>query len=272
MTEAALAFESVELTIGARAILRGVSLELPRGEILSLAGPNGAGKTTLFRVASRVLRPSGGGVRVGGRPLDALSRRDLAREIAVVPQDAQISFPFTVGEVVLMGRSPHLGLLGFETKRDVARAREAIARVGIEDLADRPAPELSGGERQLVLVARALAQDPRILLLDEPTAHLDLRHRIDVLALVREFVASGRSALVVSHDLGLAARICDRMALLRDGALLASGAPRAVLTKSNLRQTFGIDADVIDAPDGSPLVVPRARAEPARFSGPPDGT
>ena len=128
MTEAALAFDAVELTIGARAILRGVSLELLRGEILSLAGPNGAGKTTLFRVASRVLRPSGGGVRVGGRPLDALSRRELAREIAVVPQDAHIAFPFSVAEIVLMGRSPHLGPLGFEAATDVDLARGALQR------------------------------------------------------------------------------------------------------------------------------------------------
>ena len=186
--------------------------------------------------------------RAGGH-LAAFSRRELAREVGVVPQDATIAFPFTAGEVVLMGRTPHLGLLGFETPADVARARDAMARVGIEELADRSVLELSGGERQLVLVARALAQDPRVLLLDEPTAHLDLRHRVAVLEQVRAFVGRGRSALVVSHDLGLAARTCERVALLQRGELWPPlGEPRAVLTPAALREVFGVEADVVTGP------------------------
>jgi len=251
-----LAFESVGVEIGGRAILRDVSLALAHGEILAIAGCNGAGKTTLLRLASRVLRPSAGAVRVAGRPADSLSRRELARELAVVPQDVQLAFPFRVSEVVPMGRSPHPGAFGYESRADVERARDAMARVGVSQLADRSILELSGGERQLVLIARALAQDPQVLLLDEPTAHLDLRHRIAVLALVREFAASGRSALVVSHDLSLAARTCDRIALLADGGLLAVGTPGAVLTRENLRSAYGIEADVLTAPDGAPLVVP----------------
>jgi iron complex transport system ATP-binding protein len=256
-TTAALSFEEISVEIGGREILRDVSLDLPRGEILALAGCNGAGKTTLLRIASRVLRPSAGRVRVRGRAVESLSRRALAREIAVVPQDVQVAFPFRAGEVVLMGRSPHLGAFGYESATDVERAREAMAQVGIEDLADRSMLELSGGERQLVLIARALAQDPEVLLLDEPTAHLDLRHRIRVLALVRAFAAGGRSALVVSHDLSLAARSCDCLALLARGGLLAAGPPGAVLNPENLRAAFGIAADVLTAPDGAPLVVPR---------------
>jgi iron complex transport system ATP-binding protein len=255
---AALSFEAISIEIGGREILRDVSLELPSGEILTLAGCNGAGKTTLLRIASRVLRPSAGRVLVRGRPAESLSRRELAREIAVVPQDVQVAFPFRAGEVVLMGRSPHLGAFGYESAADVERAREAMMRVGIENLADRSVLELSGGERQLVLFARALAQEPEILLLDEPTAHLDLRHRIRVLALVREFAADGRSALVVSHDLSLAARTCDRVALLARGGLLAAGRPAAVLTRENLRAAFDIEADILTAPDGAPLVVPSA--------------
>ena len=260
MTEtraAALAFEAISVEIGGREILRDVNLELSAGEILVLAGSNGAGKTTLLRIASRVLRPSGGLVRVRGRKTESLSRRALAREIAMVPQDVQVAFPFRAGEVVLMGRSPHLGAFGYESRADVERAREAMERVGIAALADRSMLELSGGERQLVLIARALAQDPEVLLLDEPTAHLDLRHRIQVLALVREFAAAGRSALVVSHDLTLAARTCDRIGLLAAGGLLAVGRPREVLSRENLREAFDIEAEVITAPDGSPLVVPR---------------
>jgi iron complex transport system ATP-binding protein len=258
----ALAFEDVRLRIGPREILRGVTLELGRGEMLGLAGPNGSGKTTLLRVASGVLPAGAGAVRVRGRPTAAIPRRELARELAVVPQDAHVAFPFRAGEVVLMGRSPYLGPLGFETGADLRLAEEAMARVGIASLAERSILELelSGGERQLVLVARALAQDARVLLLDEPTAHLDLRHKMVVLDLVREFVRSGRSALVVSHDLTLAARTCDRIALLREGALVATGAPADVITPQNLETTFGIDADVITASDGAPLIVPRIPA------------
>jgi iron complex transport system ATP-binding protein len=257
--EEALAFHGVSAAAGSRPILRDVTLALHPGEVLTLAGPNGAGKTTLFRVASRVLRPTAGSVTLLGRPLADWPRRELARVLAVVPQDATIAFPFRVGEVVLMGRSPHLGTLGFETRADLDCAREALARVGIEALADRSVLELSGGERQLVLLARALAQDPRVLLLDEPTAHLDLRHRVRVAALVRELVRDGRSALVVSHDLGLASRSGDRIALMRGGELRALGRPREVLTPQLLRETFDVEAEVLETADGGLQVVPRAQ-------------
>ncbi len=259
-SDPALAFEKIGVRFGDREILHSVSLELARGEMLALAGPNGSGKTTLLRVASRVLTASTGRMRVAGRSASDFSRRELARELAVVPQDAPIAFPFRAGEMVLMGRSPHLGPLGFETAEDVKIAREAMARLGIEALAERSILELSGGERKLVLVARALAQDARILLLDEPTANLDLRHGVIVLDRVREFVRSGRSALVVSHDLTLAARSCDRIALLARGRLVATGTPTEVLTRENLRATFGIDTELLTASDGAPVVVPRAPA------------
>ncbi|HXK24934.1 MAG TPA: ABC transporter ATP-binding protein [Myxococcota bacterium] len=256
-----LAFDGVALRIGGRELLRGVSLALAPGEIVALVGRNGAGKTTLFRVASRILQPDRGEVRLAGRTLTSFSRRELARELAVVPQDVGIPFPFRAGEVVLMGRTPHQGGLGFESADDLSRARAAMEAVGVAELASREVTALSGGERQLVLVARALAQDPRVLLLDEPTAHLDLRHRTVVLDRVRRFVEDGRSALVVSHDLNLAARTCDRIALLADGRLLACGAPAQVLDAAALRATFAIEADVLPGPDGAPLVVPR-RASP----------
>jgi iron complex transport system ATP-binding protein len=252
----ALAFDDVALRLGERELLRGVSLDLAKGEIVALAGQNGAGKTTLFRVASRVLRPDRGEVRIAGRPLAAWSRRDLARQLAVVPQDVGIAFPFSAGEVVLMGRSPHLSGLGFESREDIAQAHAALEALGVAHLMRRSMLELSGGERQLVLVARALAQDPQVLLLDEPTAHLDLRHRSRVLEQVRRFVATGRSALIVSHDLNLSARSCDRIALLSNGRLLACGAPVDVLDAASLRAAFEIEADVLPGPDGVPLVVP----------------
>jgi len=256
----ALAFEDVGVGLGGREILRDVCLSLWPGEVLGLAGPNGAGKTTLLRVASRVLRPERGRVRVGGRPLESFSRRELARELAVVPQNTQVTFPFRVAEVVLMGRSPHLGAWSLESAADLERAREAMARVGVEALADRSVLEISGGERQLVLIARALTKDPRVLLLDEPTSHLDLHHRIRVRERVREFARAGRAALVVSHDLALAASGCDRLALLCAGRLLALGEPAAVLTPENLRRAYRIEAEVLSGPDGAPLVVPRRTA------------
>jgi iron complex transport system ATP-binding protein len=255
---ALLAFEGVGVALGGRPVLADVSLALAPGEVVALVGPNGSGKTTLLRVASGVLAPAAGRVRLCGRELPRLSRRELARQLAVVPQDAAIPFPFSVAEVVLMGRSPHLAPLAFESRADVERAREAMARVGIEHLADRSVLELSGGERQLVLVARAFAQDPRVLLLDEPTAHLDLRHRLEVLARVREFAAGGRAALVVSHDLGLAARTSERLALLRAGRVFAAGRPEEVLTPQALREVFGVEAEVLRTPEAGLAVVARA--------------
>ncbi len=255
---AALQFEDVALELGDRRILEGVNLEVPEGAVVVLAGRNGAGKTTLLRIASRVLRPDAGQVRVSGVAVETFSRRALAKEIAVVPQEATLSFPFRAIEVVLMGRSPHLGALGFETRADIELAHQMMARVGVEQFADRSILELSGGEKQLVLIARALTQEPRVLLLDEPTAHLDLAHRVAVLDLVRDFARGERSALVVSHDLSLSARACDHLALLAGGKVLASGPPLEVLTPANLHSVFGIAAEVILAPDGSPLVVPRS--------------
>lgn len=259
-----LAFEEVSFRAGDREIVSGVSLAVRPGEILTLAGPNGAGKTTLLRLASRVAVPSAGRVRVAGRDAAQLSRRELARALAVVPQDVSLAFPFRAGEVVLMGRAPHLGLLGFETAQDVELARDAMERVGVAHLADRSVLELSGGERQLLLLARALAQDARVLLLDEPTAHLDLRHRVTVLEQVRAFVADGRAALVVSHDLGLAAHGADRLALLEAGRLVALGSPDEVLRPETLRAVFGVEASVVEAPGGGRVVVPRLAGDPVR--------
>ena len=260
MSAPAIAFHDLSVSLGEREVLRGVELTVAPGRVLGLAGRNGAGKTTLFRVASRVLAPDRGEVRLGGDAVASLSRRALARRLAVVPQDVAVAFPFLAGEVVLMGRAPHQSGLGFESAEDVAIARETMAELGIEALADRAMPELSGGERQLVLVARALAQQPEVLLLDEPTSHLDLRHRTAVLGRVRRFAEAGGCALVVSHDLTLAARTCDEIALLDRGRLLSCGPPAEVITAESLRRVFDVEADVLHAPDGAPLVVPRTVA------------
>jgi iron complex transport system ATP-binding protein len=257
---AALRFEQVAVRLGGQPVLRGLDLEVEPGQMLALVGRNGAGKTTLLRLATRVLRPDSGAIHVAGRRVEEYARRELARRVAVVPQQTLVPFPFRAGEVVLMGRAPHLDLLGFESALDLELARQAMERFGIAHLADRSILELSGGERQLVMAARAVAQQADLLLLDEPTAFLDLRHRLEVLAAVRELADSGRSALVVSHDLGLAARFCDRIAMLSGGVVIAAGPPRAVLAPDRLRAGFGIEADVLSTPDGAPVIVPRRAA------------
>jgi iron complex transport system ATP-binding protein len=258
----ALRFDSVAVSLAGRPVLCGVDFELREGEVMVLAGRNGAGKTTLLRIATRILAPDAGEVRIDGRSLASHGRRELARVVALVPQETSVPFPFSVAEVVLMGRAPHLGLLGFESKRDLGIARAAMERLGIDHLADRSILEVSGGERQLAMVARALAQEARILLLDEPTAHLDVNRRLEVLALVRELAGEGRSALVVSHDLGLAARDCDRVALLCEGRILAAGPPAEVLEPALLRRAFGVEAEVLHCADGSAVVVPRRPRAP----------
>ncbi len=253
----ALTLEGVTVRRGEREVLREVDLALRPGEVLGLVGANGAGKTTLLRAASGVLVPDAGRVLLGTDAVADLSRRELARRVAVVPQDTQIPFPFRAFEVVLMGRSPHLPALGFESESDLSLARDAMERVGVSGLADRSVLTLSGGERQLVVVARALAQAAEVLLLDEATAFLDLRHRARVLSLAREHAGDGRrAALVVSHDLALAARACDRLALLHEGRILALGPPGEVLTEGNVSHTFGLPVQVVTGPDGAPLPVP----------------
>ena len=253
---ARLTLAGVALRLGARAVLDGVDLAVAPGEVVGLIGRNGAGKTTLLRIAAGTLAADAGRVLLDDHAIDAYERRARARHVALVPQDTQVPFPFSVAELVLMGRTPHLGFLGFENAHDLDVAQRAMERMGIAALADRAVPTLSGGERQLAIVARALAQQPSLLLLDEPTAFLDLRHRLEVLTVVRELAAGGASALVVSHDLGTAARVCDRLVLLADGRILADGPPRAVLSPDTLRAGFGIDAEIVDARDGTPLVVP----------------
>jgi iron complex transport system ATP-binding protein len=254
-----LELSAVEVGLAGRPVLCGVDLRVGSGEVVGLVGPNGAGKTTLLRVASRVLAPEVGCVSFDGRPLGEYSRRELSRRIAVVPQDTAIPFPFRAGELVVMGRAPHQPMIGLDALPDVAHARAALDRMGIGDLADRSVFELSGGERQLVAFARALAQDADLLLLDEPTAFLDLRHRVDVLTTVRELAERGRSALVVSHDLNLAAATCDRIAVLHGGTIVADGRPEEVMTSGLLAEVYEVEAEILAAPDGRPIAVPTLR-------------
>ncbi|MFN8545123.1 MAG: heme ABC transporter ATP-binding protein [Candidatus Binatia bacterium] len=268
---ARLVAEGLAFDYAGRAILRDVGLVLAPGEIVGVIGPNGSGKTTLVRLLARTLRPRAGTVHLGDRPLGAIPRRELARRLAVLPQDPRVEFPFTALEVVLMGRAPHRGGLGLPGRHDVAVARAAMARLDVEALAARPLDALSGGERQRVLLARALAQEPEVLLLDEPTTHLDLRHQSGIHAAVRALARErGLATLSVLHDLNLAARCCDRVILLGHGTVVAAGPPAAVLTADRLRAAFAVSVTVLPAgPDGHPVVLPAARdAGGAEFAEP----
>jgi iron complex transport system ATP-binding protein len=243
---------------GTATTLRDVSLALNPGEIVGLIGPNGSGKTTLIRVATGILRPISGSVSVLGCSLSTMKPHEIAREIAVVPQDPILPAAFTVFDCVLMGRAPHLRLLQSETPRDAEIARGAMIATGTWELADRRLGELSGGERQRVVLARALAQETPLLLLDEPTAHLDIGHQAATLRLVRAAVLDERKAvLAVVHDLTLAAQMCDRLVLLNAGKVAASGKPQEVLTPERLREVYGTAVDVFPHPvTGGPVVAP----------------
>jgi iron complex transport system ATP-binding protein len=236
--------------------LRDVSFEITPGEIIGVIGPNSSGKTTLIRLLSRVLEPASGEIRLEGAPLRRLSRTDLARKVAVVPQGLLPEFPFTVGELVLMGRYPHDPGRYFESPRDRSVAREAMEATGVLELADMPLEHLGGGERQRAAIARALAQEPRLLILDEPTAHLDLRYQVEAAMLLGRLNRErGTTVLLVSHDLNLAAEVCDRLLLLDGGRVAAIGAPETVLNEPLLAGVFGC-AVVVDESEttGRPLV------------------
>lgn len=234
-----LSLERVSFSYGAIAALTDLSFSVAAGEVFGLLGPNGSGKSTVVRLLSRVLTPRSGRVRFAGRDVGTYGREELARHIAVVPQETVIELPFSVLEVVLMGRSPHLGRLGFERARDLMIAHRAMAQTGVEALAAREIHELSGGERQRVILARALAQEPRVLLLDEPTAFLDIRHQVEVYDLVKSLSRQhGLTVVAILHDLNLAALYCDRLALLKAGHLFCLGMPEHVLTYSNIKAVY----------------------------------
>jgi iron complex transport system ATP-binding protein len=259
-----LSLSGVDFRYGEKPVLQQVSLGLPRGHFLGLVGPNGSGKTTLLRLAAGLLKPLSGRVMLAGRSLEEMGRAQIARQLALLPQSANLPPSFTVWELVLMGRTPYVGFLGRETPADIAAVERAIAMARCEQLADRRAEELSGGERQRVLLARALAQEPEVLLLDEPTAHLDLQHQIGVLELVSEMAREGLAVLAVFHDLNLAACYCDRLAMLSEGRLIAEGAPEKVLTRELLGRLFQVDLCLTQHPAGPiPAVLP---AGPRRVS------
>lgn len=267
-------------------VLRGVSLTVPAAGIVGILGPNGSGKTTLLRLLAGTRRPQRGSVTLEGAPLETLSRAVLARRMAVVPQETHLAFDYTVAEVAMMGRYPHLAAFEIEGPRDITVVEQALASTGTLPMKDRLFATLSGGEKQRVVIAAALAQISRdegaidfplkaeatradtshepggFLLLDEPTASLDLGYQLEVVALLQQLHADRRVAIVIStHDLGLAGTLCDSLTLIRDGAVVAAGATDEVLTSENVRAVFGVEADVIRHPSGQRVVVPVRRTD-----------
>lgn len=246
---------------GGPLVVDGVSLRLAEGALVGILGPNGSGKTTLLRLLSGTRRPTSGRVLLGGQPLDRLSRRDVARRIAVVPQETELAFEYSALEIVLMGRHPHLGVFTVEGPNDLRIAREALAATGTAHLAERPFHELSGGEKQRVVIAAALAQSAALLLLDEPTASLDLGYQMEVSALLLRLNQDhGVTMAISTHDLNLAAAICRELILMRDGKVLATGPTTEVLTPDNVRALYDVEADVhVHDDTGHMTVVPFRR-------------
>lgn len=255
MTRPAYRAEGLTFKRGSREILTDVDIEVVTGRVLALVGPNGAGKSSLLGVMAGDLQPSAGRVEMWGRSVDSWRPGDLARHRSVLLQANEVSFPFTVRQVVEMGRSPWIG--HGDPEADDRAMRSAIERTDIEHLLDRPFTALSGGEKARVSLARVLAQDTGIVLLDEPTAALDLRHQEDVMVVARELADSGRAVVVVLHDLSVAAAFADRVGVIDRGRLVAHGTPDEVITAEQIRITYGIDVHVTTTPDGHVAVVPR---------------
>jgi iron complex transport system ATP-binding protein len=246
----------VSISLDGRAVLDGITLEVRSGEVLALVGPNGAGKSTLLAVLSGERRADSGTVTLDGRALHEFGPLELARRRAVLTQDNAVSFPFRVREVLEMGRSPWARTP--ELADDESALAAAATQADVEHLLDRRFTELSGGERARVSLARVLAQQTGIVLLDEPTAALDLRHQEDVLGIARELASAGRAVVIVLHDLSLAGAVADRVGLLSAGRLVALGPPAEVLTAAALGEVYGVEVEVISR-DGTLLVVPTRR-------------
>jgi iron complex transport system ATP-binding protein len=248
---------AVTASYGPRAVLRDCSFALGSGEIVAIVGPNGAGKSTLLRVLAGLLRPAAGRVSLDGQDLAALSRSDVARRVAVVPQIFDTLFPFTVREVVGLGRTARLGAFGRASTDDVAAVERAISELELEGLAERRIDRLSGGERQRAVLAMALAQETAVLLLDEPTVHLDPGHQLATLELLRELGKRRRLAVcAVLHDLNLASTFASRIVALAGGRIVREGTPFEVLDADLVRAVFGDGLEVV-ARDGHPAVLPR---------------
>ena len=257
-----LSAQGLDIGYGSHVVARGITLGLDRGEVLCLLGPNGAGKTTLFRTLLGLQRPLGGSVAIDGRPLGELPRIEIARRIAYVPQAHVTEFSYSVLDVVLMGRTARLGPFARPGRADERIAHDRLAALGIAALAERDYTRISGGQRQLALIARALAQEAPILVLDEPTASLDFGNQAMVLGRVRALAAEGFGIVLSTHDPDHALMVATRVAVIADGGLVASGAPREVVTAALLSAVYRTPVEVEETPSGRRVCVPAFAAAP----------
>lgn len=251
MSEPGIDIRALHYAYGREPVLRGVDLGLERGEIVALIGPNGSGKSTLLKCVTGILRPRQGRVTVLGEPVGGRRKR-IARHLSYVPQTAEASYPLTVMDSVLLGR----GRASWRVDpRDLERAEAVLAQLGLVELAQRPLPELSGGQRQKAAIARALVRDTPFLLLDEPTNHLDMKHKRDAIAILRSCARDrGQGVLVVLHDINLAVQLADRVALLSEGCIAACGRPDEVITRERIRTVYGVEPKLVEH-EGAPFVV-----------------
>ncbi len=243
---------SLHAAYGSLPVLQDVSFAVPKGEFFIVIGPNGSGKTTLLKILSAIIPFNRGNLEIAGAPIGKYSRRSLARIIALVPQSVPEDLPFTVRELILMARAPRMGLLGLERDEDIRLAEEAMAFTGVESLAGRKMDQLSGGERQRVFIARAICQEPQIILLDEPTAALDLAHQVRVMDLMEKLrEEKGLTVVMVSHDINLAAMYGNRLMLLKKGRIVKMGLPAEVLTFKTLEEAYECPLLVDESPLGN---------------------
>lgn len=258
MEKTLLKIQDLTCGYGAQPVLREVTFDLCTGDFVGVIGPNGCGKSTLIRALTGILKPAAGQVRLKGRNIGVLSRREVARQVAVIPQDTALLFEFSVLEMVLMGRTPHLRRLQRSGQRDLDLAEEALRQTDMRHLKDRKVTELSGGERQRAVIARALAQQPPLLLLDEPDSHLDIGHQIEIFGLLQDLNRTRNLTLLcVSHDLNLASTYCRRLMLMQAGRLVATGPPEEIITPEHIRAVYGVNAVVQPSPvNGAPQITP----------------
>lgn len=237
-------------------VIEDIDFEIEKGEIIGILGPNGCGKTTLLRNLNKNLSPKSGCVLLDGTDLEDMEKKEIAKNIASIPQSNEIKFAFTVREIVAMGRMPFQEFLQGESRRDMEIVDDAIEKTGISHMSDRYVSTMSGGERQRVIIARALAQTPKILLMDEPTLHLDISAQFDTLNMVHKLSREeGLTVIIVSHDLPMVARYCDRIVMIHNHKIHAIGKTEDVLTKENMKVVFGVDADTVRDPDTGKIFV-----------------
>ncbi|MDQ0213978.1 iron complex transport system ATP-binding protein [Oikeobacillus pervagus] len=236
-----ISVEDVSYTIFDKKIINQVSLTIHHGELVGIIGPNGSGKSTLLKNMYRVLKPDGGVIQLDGRSITDINTKEIAKQLSVVSQESSVAFDFNVFEIILMGRTPHKKFLQPDTVEDEHIVRNALSQVNMSEYIDKRFTQLSGGEKQRVMIARAIAQGAKVMILDEPTNHLDIHHQLQVLELIRELQVTCVAAL---HDLNLAACYCDRLYVLNQGEIVASGTPKQVLTKELLKEVFNVHVEI----------------------------